>query len=267
MDLAALARDPGTPAPELAAAVHACADGTALPVLLLLTHHADPQVRQAVAAKLPLLAGRPVPGAVIETLIRLTRDDSEDVRDWACFALGTQLADVDAEPLRDALAARLEDGDDEARCEALVGLARRADPRALPAVRDALQREHVWLLEVEAAGALGDPALHTLVRAHLDGWAQGDVPRVCAALRLTDPDGVGDDLLDGLAAWYRRGAPADDEDGLFWWRIAALLLDLAEHRAVELADAVRRRLDGHASAVAALCASSLGQDAAAYGWR
>ncbi|MBG6137994.1 HEAT repeat domain-containing protein [Longispora fulva] len=265
MNIAALAHDPLTPAAELAAAVYSCEDPLELPVILALADHDDPQVRQAVAAQLPLLAD-PKPEAVIAALLRLTCDPFPDVRDWACFALGTQCPDIDTPELRDALAARLADPDNETRCEALFGLAQRRDPRALPAVARALAHENVWLMEIEAAGALGDPSLHTLVRGHLDGWQAADVPRVCAALRLTDPDGVGEDLVDGLADWFRHGGPSAKDPKPYWWGVALTMLNLAAHRSVDLASAVRDRLIGDESALAALYGSGLAQDAKEHGW-
>jgi HEAT repeat protein len=266
VDLLGLARDPHTPAAELADAVAWCAEVSALPAMLLLVAHPDTAVRRSVAQALPRLAGVPRPGAVVAALITLSRDPVAEVRDWACYALGTRLSDVDSQPVRDALAARLADADPHVCCEALLGLARRRDPRALPAVRGRLAGEHVRLSEILAAGALGDPSLHVLVRAHLAGWGPEAVPRVCAALRLTDPDGVGDDLLDGLAEWY-----ADRADGValadrYWWSIALNLLEQAEHRAVEIAEAVHGRLRHNPDATARLLASKLAAIASAHGW-
>ena len=57
-------------------------------------------------------------------------DDDPDVRDWATFGLGTQVA-TDSAEVRDALADRLADADEDVRREALVGLARRRDRRAV----------------------------------------------------------------------------------------------------------------------------------------
>ena len=59
------------------------------------------------------------------------------MRDWATFALGT-LADEDTPALRDALAARLDDPDEDTRLEAVHGLALRGDHRADDAARDLL---------------------------------------------------------------------------------------------------------------------------------
>ena len=66
----------------------------------------------------------------MDALIRLSRDEHSDVRDWATFALG-MLASEDTEDLREALVARLDDPDAETRLEAVHGLALRGDPRAV----------------------------------------------------------------------------------------------------------------------------------------
>ena len=66
----------------------------------------------------------------VDALIRLSRDEHSEVRDWATFALG-MLAAQDTEELREALAARLDDPDAETRLEAVHGLALRGDARAV----------------------------------------------------------------------------------------------------------------------------------------
>jgi HEAT repeats len=275
-DLAALAADPSTPTPELASALMRCADPDAadpdaLPVALELARHRDPEIRRAAAQVLPALgqlAGDDPNSrdAVVSSLIALTRDADEDVRDWACFALGTQLSDVDTLALRDALADRLDDAHDDTRCEAMLGLARRVDPRTLPVLRQRLAAPNVYALEIESAGALGDTSLHTLVRAHLAGWDDEVVPKVCAALRLTDPDGVGDDLLDGLAGWYRAGCASGTDAEGYWWGIAEGLLELAPRRAPEIAEAVRQRLERSTQALDRLRDSPLADTARDHGW-
>ncbi|MEN3304028.1 MAG: hypothetical protein V7603_230 [Micromonosporaceae bacterium] len=275
-DLAALAADPSTPTPELASALMRCADPDtadpdALPVALDLAGHPDPEIRRAAAQVLPALGqlSGEDPNkrdAVVSSLIMLSRDADEDVRDWACFALGTQLSDMDSPELRDALAGRLDDGHDDTRCEAMLGLARRADARILPVLRQRLTAPNVYALEIESAGALGDTSLHTLVRAHLAGWDDEVVPKVCAALRLTDPDGVGDDLLGGLADWYRAGCPPGPDTEGYWWAIAEGLLELAPRRAPEIAEAVRLRLGRSRPAVDRLLDSPLTDTARDHGW-
>jgi hypothetical protein len=264
--IATLAGNPLTPAAELAEAVAWCYDDAALPVVLTLAGHDDARVRRAVAQAVPGVLGDADPTDAVAVLIALTADTDDDVRDWACFALGTQLSELDDASVRDALAARLSDPHDDARCEALLGLARRRDRRALPVLQVRLAGERVFSLEIDAAGALGDPSLHTMVRGHLSGWEDDVVARVCAALRLTDPDGVGEDLLDGLAAWYRAGAPHATDEDRYWWAVALQLFEHAEYRAPEVAEAVRRRLDGHQQATRLLLGSRLAQLAGDHGW-
>ena len=264
--IAALAGDPLTPAAELAEAVAWCYDDTALPVLLPLADHDDARVRRAVAQALPSVLGEADTAETVVALIRLSRDHDEDVRDWACFALGTQLSEIDSATVRDALVARLTDPHDDTRCEALLGLARRRDERALPVMRERLARENVYSLEIDAAGALGDPSLHTLVRGHLSGWDDDVVARVCAALRLTDPDGLGEDLLSGLADWYRAGAPHATDDERYWWSVTLQVLEHAEYRAREIAESVRLRLTDDPRATDLMVGSRLAQLAGDHGW-
>ena len=71
-------------------------------------------------------------------MLKLTADTDEDVRDWAAFGIGV-LGDIDSPEVRDALAACLQDANEEVREEAMVGLAKRKDQRVLPALRSALQ--------------------------------------------------------------------------------------------------------------------------------
>ena len=77
------------------------------------------------------------------------------MRDRAVFGLGSQL-DRDSPELRDALFARLADPDP--RGEALVGLARRGDPRGVEALRRAIADGESGPLVVEAAALTGLPA-------------------------------------------------------------------------------------------------------------
>ena len=258
--------DPLTPAAELAEAVAWCYDDAALPVLLPLVDHEDARVRRAAAQALPSVLGDTDPADTVRALIRLSGDPDDDVRDWACFALGTQLSEVDDQPLREALTRRLNDPHDDTRCEALLGLGRRRDRRVLPILRDRLARDNVYSLEIDAAGALGDPSLHALVRAHLSGWDDDVVARVCAALRLTDPDGVGEDLLDGLAEWFRHGAPHATDDDRYWWTVTLQVLEHAEYRAPEIAEEVRQRLESEDRALKLMLGSRLAQLAGDHGW-
>jgi hypothetical protein len=254
---------------DLADAVAWCADPAALGTVLALAEHPEPTVRRSVAQVLPRLTARPRPAGVVEALIALSGDPSDDVRDCACHALGTRLSDVESAALRDALVARLFDRHRETRGEAMLGLARRHDQRVLPVLRGCLAGENVSLIELMAAGATGDPSLHPLVRAQLTGWPDQVVPKVCATLRLTDPDGLGTDLVDGLAAWYAGPLTRRIADR-YWWSVALNVLEQAEYRSVELAAAVQERLrttrQGGPAAIARLCDSMLGRTAAARGW-
>ncbi|WP_194925021.1 HEAT repeat domain-containing protein [Catenulispora pinisilvae] len=116
------------------------ADPRGLPAVLQHVGHADDEVRFAVAVALPALTDSEKPAAdVTDALITLTRDPDPEVRDWATFGLGTQLH-ADGPEVRDALAARLADDYDDAAEEAMMGLARRGDPRARAALLDRLCR-------------------------------------------------------------------------------------------------------------------------------
>jgi HEAT repeat protein len=269
MDLAALAGDPTAEPDDLAEAVDSAAgQPSAYSTVLGLADHDSAAVRTAVARALPHLAvldaNEPFLSFAVEKLISLSADPEPDVRNWACFGLGTQLDEEDGQWVREALVARLSDEHGEARREALLGLARRRDIRALPAVKRALAGADVWLLEVEAAGALGDSSLHDLVLKHAHGWDGTAGRTVSAALRLTDPDGLGDDMVAGLAAWYRDGA--DEETDPTWWHVTLEVLVLAEHRAPEIAEAVDRLLADDEDARHLLRSSALGQDAFEHGW-
>ena len=118
-------------------------------------HHREPEVRDGVVYA---LMGHDDPLA-LQVLIELSEDEDTEVRDWATFSLGTQV-DVDTPAIRDALAARLLDSDDEARGEALVGLARRGDRRVIPALLKELALDDVGRLAIEAAEIVADPRLY-----------------------------------------------------------------------------------------------------------
>jgi hypothetical protein len=129
--------------------------------------HASPDVRYSVAY---CLGTRDEPIAR-DTLVLLSRDSDSDVRDWATFGLGS-LSEVDSDMIRAALVERLSDRDDETRGEAMVGLAVRGDPRAIPAILDELQGDDVMSLAIEAASELRHPGflplLNELSNAHPD---------------------------------------------------------------------------------------------------
>lgn len=148
-------------------------------VELILNHvrvdHPNGDVRLAVAGALPngVEDDSPCRDTVIESLITLSRDESSDVRDWACFGLGQVEASSPA--AQDALAARIADSDDDTRCEALLALAKTGDPRANPALQRLIRgSKNLSRLEVQAAAELADPELHPLLVRVSQDWAGDD---------------------------------------------------------------------------------------------
>jgi HEAT repeat protein len=108
------------------------------------------------------------------------------LRDWATFALGT-LHETDTPAIRDALADRLADIDIDTRCEALVGLARRRDQRALPSLHRELSGESVSPLAIEAATLIAIPQLIKELIALRARW-DGDTSLLEQAIQACLPD-------------------------------------------------------------------------------
>ena len=111
-------------------------------------------------------------------------DEDNDVRDWATFGIG-QLLDDDSFEIRSALVQRLDDFDIDTRWEAIVGLARRHDRRAVEPLRQALATGAVPFFGVVASGWTADPGLLPLL-ATLDAW-KGD-SALLEAVGRCDPD-------------------------------------------------------------------------------
>jgi HEAT repeat protein len=129
-------------------------DVRAIPLAAAQVRQASADVRHAVVLA---LTGHDDQRA-IDGLIGLSRDEDGHVRDWATFALGTQLK-LDTPQIRDALADRLYDADDEARGEAMIGLARRCDDRVIPAIQHELSSDSIIIKAFEAAELLESPQL------------------------------------------------------------------------------------------------------------
>jgi HEAT repeat protein len=209
--------------PEVLAAVvqalgHAWTEEANLAALALVDHPHD-EVRLAVARAIPGgLETRDAIEQVAATLITLSADRVDEVRDWATFGLGTQLS-IDGADVRAALWARIDDPDGDTRDEALVGLARRRDHRIFETLLRRLGDPSVGRLAFEAAEFLADPRLLPDLRA----WAD----------HLPDDD----DIKVALAACD----PQQQEDRL------------AEHR--ELMQAIQARLDadGRGGSVSVYC--------------
>lgn len=131
------------------------ADPRAIPAVLRLAGHPNPQVRLGAVHG---LTGHDDPDA-IRAMVQLSHDADHDVRNWATFGIGSQIEN-DTPEIRDALRANLTDPDHEIRGEAIVGLAERGDP----CVTDVLMREWqssetVSVLSIEAAEIAADARL------------------------------------------------------------------------------------------------------------
>ena len=91
----------------------------------------------------------------INTLINLAKDSDTDVRNWALFGLGSQI-DINTPEIRNALFEGLDEVDDEACSEALIGLATRGDPRVVDAILKEWEGDSISQLSIEAAENIGD---------------------------------------------------------------------------------------------------------------
>jgi hypothetical protein len=164
---------PGQPVDVVVAAVRALGLlGHRRGAPAVLSHASDPDadVRLAVAQSLAGVAGDAPGDDVLMTVIALMADTSPEVRGWATFCLGSEL-DVDGTAVREALVGRIGDPEGEASGEALVGLARRRDPRAVELVAARLH-EPLDPLAAEAAARTGDPSLLPALRALRDAGAE-----------------------------------------------------------------------------------------------
>ena len=142
----------------------------AIPLVTKFAFHPDKKVRFDVAFALSSFPNDPIS---ISTLLQLMQDTDEDVRDWATFGLGV-LGRTDSAEIRDALAKRLADSNENAREEAMVGLAKRKDQRVLPALLLALEPS-------ERNSRVDEAALLMLGMEDVpDGWTG---PDYVAALR------------------------------------------------------------------------------------
>jgi len=130
------------------------ADPSAVPHLIALENHEDPDVRWALAYSLDSTADDNE--AAIAALIRLTKDPDDEVRDWALFSLGSQHG-TDTPAIREALFEGLGDSGAEARGEALVGLANRGDPRVEDAIVAELRKGNPTGSTFDAIGITRDP--------------------------------------------------------------------------------------------------------------
>jgi HEAT repeat protein len=134
----------------LLSAVHALGHiGNPLAIPVITEHRLNPSadVRVAVACALGNFANDP---HAADAHLALMQDADEDVRDWATFGLGVQ-GDLDSGEIRDALCERLTDLNRDVREEALAGLGKRKDRRALPVLISELNQPEVSNAVLEAA--------------------------------------------------------------------------------------------------------------------
>ncbi|HEU0241300.1 MAG TPA: HEAT repeat domain-containing protein [Micromonosporaceae bacterium] len=146
----------------LARACGATKDPGAIPALLPLAGHESAEVRRTVAEALAWAMLERPGGPGIDVLIALTSDADPEVRNWATFSLGWQLA-IDGDAIRDALWERIADPHPEVREEAARGLARRRDRRATPYIAELLARDDAHVHTFDAAAFLHEPALLPLL--------------------------------------------------------------------------------------------------------
>jgi hypothetical protein len=144
-------------------------DGRAISDVIGLRNHSEPSVRLTVAMALP---GFREARLVVPSLIELTRDTDEDVRDWAVFGLINSFDD-DTREIRQAFLDRLADPNATVRGQAFLGLARRRVPGTLDAIAREFDRAEIHPDAVEAASELGDPRgmeLLERLRARFPDW-------------------------------------------------------------------------------------------------
>lgn len=201
----------------------------------------DVEARRSIALDLPLVVkGRPR-RALVTSVIRLTHDPDARVRDYACMALGSQWRELRDPRISDALAERLHDPDGDVRAEAMLGLAFRHDARTFAPLCDALTRADgsVGLLEIRAAGALGDVRLFPLVAQHRDGWDPPDEVVVEAALELVRPDGPREALIDEVVRFFDGN---DDDASRHAWNVTLAMLGMSSRSLLSMYSEVRGRV-------------------------
>jgi PBS lyase HEAT-like repeat len=144
----------------------------AVATLIDLRSHPDADVRHAVANCIDL---RKHPEGV-NILSALMEDKNEVVRDWATFALGNDAVIeggvrrfTDSPEIRAAFRKRLDDSYQEARREAIWGLALRNDPLGVELLLKHLESEEWWNGDKDAAEELLGLQADTSVEELRDG--------------------------------------------------------------------------------------------------
>lgn len=130
----------------------------------------DHDHERATQNKLLLLRTRAIADWELSSLLAMMKDADPGVRDWATFALAAR--DDDSEEVRQALLERASDADFDARSEAIWGLARRRDGRALPLLKAALEGDQIGTLFLEAAAYFARPELIPVLEELQEWWDQ-----------------------------------------------------------------------------------------------
>jgi HEAT repeat protein len=153
-------------------------DPRAIPALVALKAYPDARARFGVAFG---LATSEEPLAVT-TLLELTSDPAERVRDWATFAF-TYLC-ADGVEIRAALLARTSDADIDIRSQAVEALAVRHDSHTLSALLAAIADGANGTPILDAALSLADPQLHpalVALRGKVNSWDNDTLEEAIAA--------------------------------------------------------------------------------------
>ncbi|WP_397363856.1 hypothetical protein [Olleya sp. R77988] len=104
----------------------------------------------------------------IRTLIELSQDKHSDIRNWATWALGTQL-ETDSELIRTALWNRISDKDESARFEAISGLAQRKDNRITEILKKELEKiDNFGSLILESIVKFDDKSFIPLIKKQIE---------------------------------------------------------------------------------------------------
>lgn len=156
-------------------ALHHIDSFQAAPHIAPLATHLNDDIREAVAFGLNGADS----SEAHDALLKLMRDRSPDVRNWATFGIARQ-SDIDNSDIRSALFASLADSDEDVRYEAAIGLARRRDIRSVKFLKQLLHEDPDDIFALEAAAILVDlnevetdtvALLGALQR--LDRWGKG----------------------------------------------------------------------------------------------
>jgi HEAT repeat protein len=158
---------------HLGAALGYLQDIRGIEPLVKFKNHPDAEVRYGVVMGLLCLENE----LAINTLIELSEDLDTEVRTLATCGLGSHIS-TDTETIRDALFKRFFEEDRhenyEIYGEALVGLAKRKDPRIISYLLEELASDRVNNLAVEAATEMDDPKLNAALE-QLKVWFSQDM--------------------------------------------------------------------------------------------